>query len=110
MAPFTRELRAYGFRVLAYIDEFLVAPSPFGTTATQGDCTAATPKIEALMSRLGIRRHEKRESVPGRVVSKIWEWWWTRENYASTWYRRRRSKSSRRRRRSFARPYETGGG
>lgn len=60
MSPFTRELRAYGFRVLAYIDDFLVAPSAFGTTATAEDCGAAKGRIEALMSRLGIRRYESK--------------------------------------------------
>lgn len=42
MVPFIRELRVHGFRILAYIDDFLVAPSPFGTTATFEDYAAAT--------------------------------------------------------------------
>lgn len=39
MRTFTQELRTYGFRTLPYIDDYLVAPSPVGTTETKEDYT-----------------------------------------------------------------------
>lgn len=57
VAPFVRKLRECGYRVLSYIDDFLVAPSPHGTVATPADCVRARRRIDALMSALGLVRH-----------------------------------------------------
>lgn len=36
--PFVRELRSYGYCILAYLDDVLVAPSPYGVVATGPHC------------------------------------------------------------------------
>ena len=56
MKPFVGRVRRWGYRVLEYIDDFLVAPS-VGRPATTDDCVEASDKIDALMRVLGIRRH-----------------------------------------------------
>lgn len=57
MAPFVRALRAFGYRVLAYLDDFLLAPTPFGTPSSSRACAAARKRVAALMRSLGLRRH-----------------------------------------------------
>lgn len=55
MALFVKVLRGWGFRVLAYIDDFLMAPSS-GRASTRAYFNRADPLIEGLMAILGIRR------------------------------------------------------
>eukprot|EP00173_Palmaria_palmata_P001790 Plantae.Rhodophyta-Palmaria_palmata.ctg20414.p1 GENE.Plantae.Rhodophyta-Palmaria_palmata.ctg20414~~Plantae.Rhodophyta-Palmaria_palmata.ctg20414.p1 ORF type:complete len:193 (-),score=23.34 Plantae.Rhodophyta-Palmaria_palmata.ctg20414:27-605(-) len=56
MKPFVGKIRKWDYRVLEYIDDFLVAPS-IGRPAKREDCVEASAKIEALMRVLGIGRH-----------------------------------------------------
>lgn len=58
MATFVTELRRRGWRVLAYVDDFLIAPSRAGVPSSREDCREAVGWIERLLRRLGIRRKE----------------------------------------------------
>ena len=72
MAPFVAELRSYGYRVLPYIDDFLIIPSPYGRIAGRKDCRSATKRIEKLMKSLGLRRHpDKGEWEGAQVVDHL---------------------------------------
>ena len=57
MAPFVEELHRWRYRVLAYLDKFRVAPSPYGTTSEPRDCGSAQEHIVELMTQLGLQRH-----------------------------------------------------
>lgn len=57
LRPFVSHLRGAGFRVLAYLDDFLIIPSPSGIRADKGDCRRATKWIEGVMWNLGLTRH-----------------------------------------------------
>jgi Reverse transcriptase (RNA-dependent DNA polymerase) len=58
LAPVVRHLRTVlGYRVLAYIDDFLVAPSGAGTVAKLRDCCRATTAIDKLLRKLGLTKH-----------------------------------------------------
>lgn len=46
-----------GYRVLPYIDDFLVAGSPPGRPATEQDCRRARERLTKLFASLGITRH-----------------------------------------------------
>jgi len=68
MAPFVRELRHMGFRVLAYLDDFLIAPNRHGAVATNRDCRRAACRIDELMTSLGLTRHPSKGEWEGRQV------------------------------------------
>ena len=72
MAPFVQELRHWGYRVLAYLDDFLVAPSPYGTAAGPQDCAAARGHIAELMTQQGLQRHpEKGEWIGATRIEHL---------------------------------------
>lgn len=68
MAPFEAELRSYGYRVLPYIDDFLIIPTPYGVVAGPQDCRQARHRIELLMKTLGLRRHKEKGEWEGAQV------------------------------------------
>lgn len=57
MAVFSKELRKHGMRALAYIEDFLVAPTPPDTVDKKGDCVRARRKIEGLLKAVGLSRN-----------------------------------------------------
>lgn len=72
LVPFVRRLRELGYRVLAYLDDFLVAPSRYGVAASLKDCAAAREEIAGLMKRLGLSRHPmKGEWTGARVIEHL---------------------------------------
>lgn len=50
------KVRSWGYRLLSYIDDFLLAPS-VGRASTSEDCWRATGRIGRLMDELGVERH-----------------------------------------------------
>ena len=38
MAPFVAEMRSYGYRVLPYMDDFPLIPTPYGVKSGPADC------------------------------------------------------------------------
>lgn len=68
MAPFVAEMRSYGYRVLPYMDDFLVIPTPYGVTSAAEDCRRATGRIDRLLVRLGLRRHPRKGEWAGAPV------------------------------------------
>jgi hypothetical protein len=62
MVPMVRNLREK-YRVLAYLDDFLICPVKAGRVASMRDCRKATPVIDKLLSSLGLTRHPTK-----------WEW------------------------------------
>lgn len=71
MSPFSRALRAAGYRVLAYLDDFLIAPTPFGTPSTSRDFERARRKISALMRSLGLKRHPSKGNLEGTTQLEL---------------------------------------
>lgn len=69
IAIFTRMLREQGYRVLAYLDDFLFASSPHGQRSTHADCAAAMKHVDTLMRSLGIRRHPSKGCL--KVVTSL---------------------------------------
>lgn len=65
MAPFVRELMSYGYRVLPYHDEFLIAPAPDGVFSSKDHFHDAKVHIEGLMRQLGIKRQETNVELQG---------------------------------------------
>lgn len=65
MVVFVRELRRVGYRVLSYLDDFLIAPSKWGITSTSEHCQVASRYIDGLLERLGLRRHPEKGSWIG---------------------------------------------
>lgn len=59
LKPFVGKLRRWDYRVLSYIDDFLVAPS-VGRASTTEDCWKASSRIDGLMERLGLKRHQRK--------------------------------------------------
>lgn len=59
MAPFTRELRAYGHRVFNYIDYFLVTPSPMVSVPMSSHCADAHQKIDDLVASGHTKKPQK---------------------------------------------------
>lgn len=76
LVQFMREKLKY--RVLPYIDDFLVAPSPPGRAATKGDCKKAGRVLEVLFERLGLCRHPEKGVWGDRGSWNIWGCGWTR--------------------------------
>lgn len=66
LKQFVRSLREWGYRVLGYIDDVLVAPS-VGRSAIMEDSVDASEKIGALKSRLRLARHQTK-GVLGAVL------------------------------------------
>lgn len=57
LRPFVVYLRnVLGYRVLWYLDDFLVAPRG-GKAATPEDCARASGRLDGVMQRLGLERH-----------------------------------------------------
>jgi hypothetical protein len=54
-----------GYRVLAYLDDFLIAPSPHGTVSEKGGCGVAAKKIDAELTALGLTRHPEKGDWEG---------------------------------------------
>lgn len=65
LRPFVAHLRGAGLRVLAYLDDFLVIPSPAGTQATMVDCQRATRWMGNVMRSLGLTRHPRKGEWQG---------------------------------------------
>jgi Reverse transcriptase (RNA-dependent DNA polymerase) len=66
LSPVVRHLRMelrYG--VLAYIDDFLVAPTCAGRVERPRDCHRATKEIETLLRRLGLTKHASKGEWTG---------------------------------------------
>lgn len=58
MVPFLRVMRQkLRYRVIGYLDDFLVALSRAGAAATRRDFKRARKKIQTLLTQLGLRRH-----------------------------------------------------
>lgn len=58
MRVVVRQIRkVFGYRVLSYIDDFLLALSPSTRTATQRDFNKAQVKVSGLLKRLRVERH-----------------------------------------------------
>jgi Reverse transcriptase (RNA-dependent DNA polymerase) len=56
MMPLATKLRQ-AYRVLAYLDDFLICPAKSGRIASVKDCRRATQTIDKLLSSLGLERH-----------------------------------------------------
>lgn len=52
-------MRAYGYGLLAYIDDFILAPLPYGTVSDATCFPEERRRIKDLMSRLDIEWHPK---------------------------------------------------
>lgn len=55
---FEREICLYGYRVLPWMDDMLLAPSPMGAAETQEDCTMDRVTLDELMRTLGLLRNQ----------------------------------------------------
>lgn len=72
LTPFVTELRRYGYRVLWYLDDFLIVPSPLGSVSTSQDCTVKKRKIPRLLERLGLVRHPTKGEWNGaKIVERL---------------------------------------
>lgn len=58
MAVFSKEMRQWGYRVLNYIVNLLIAPASAETASNIRDCKTATRKVIALLRHIGIRRQQ----------------------------------------------------
>jgi hypothetical protein len=54
-----------GYRVLTYLDDFLIAPTALGVVSTAEDCKVSTKRIDQLLAELGLRRHQEKEGWAG---------------------------------------------
>lgn len=68
MDPFVREVRSYGYRGLPYLDDFLIAPAPYGVVSSKRHCYDAKVRIECLMRQLLIKRQETKGEWEGSKV------------------------------------------
>lgn len=68
MAPFVAEMRSYGYRVLPYMDDFLLIPTPYGVKSGLADCKSARSRVDKLLCRLGLRRHPEKGEWNGSTV------------------------------------------
>jgi hypothetical protein len=59
MVPLITRLRQ-SYRVLAYLDDFLICPAKAGRIASVRDCRRATQTIDKLLPSLGLARHPKK--------------------------------------------------
>ena len=65
MAVFVTELRRKGYRVLSYLDDFLLAPSVAGVVSSPHHCLLASHFVEDLLHRLGLLRHASKGNWVG---------------------------------------------
>lgn len=65
MFPFVPEVKSWGYGILAYVDDFLVSPSPYGTLATLSDCRKVSERIYELLHELDLARNEIKGSWMG---------------------------------------------
>lgn len=65
MFCFTKELGSWGYHLLHYTDQCLIAPFPTGTMETLRDCKDVTRRIDYLLKRIGIRRQEGKGELRG---------------------------------------------
>lgn len=70
MSPFVKELRSYGYRTLAYLDDFLIEPSPYGVISDLSHCEEARERIKNLMDTMGLQRHPDKGEWTGRTESE----------------------------------------
>jgi hypothetical protein len=49
----------FGYRVLSYVDDYLICPST-GRASTKMDCLRASARLDTLLLRYGLTRHPKR--------------------------------------------------
>ena len=56
-AVFTQTLREWGYRVLPYVDDFLILPSPHGVISTRAHCRDASRRVDELLNQLGMSRN-----------------------------------------------------
>lgn len=68
MAIFVGELRRLGYRTLAYLDDFLLAPSSPGVVSTKAHCASAAARVDKLMKSLGLTRHPSKGVWTGATV------------------------------------------
>lgn len=67
MATFHRMIREIVFILLAYLDDFLVAPSPYGVVSDIEAVQKAKFKISALIEDLGLIQNLKKGEWLGRT-------------------------------------------
>lgn len=65
MSAFVKKLRSEGLRVLAYLDDFLVAPSSHGVVSSSEHCKAGRIVIQSIMDELGLKRHQSKGEWQG---------------------------------------------
>lgn len=68
MSPFVARLRSHGYRLLLYIDDFLIIPTSYGIVSRPSDCQKARVDVELLMKSLGLSRNEKKGEWEGSQV------------------------------------------
>ena len=72
MRPVVQHLRALGFRMIAYVDDFGGAPpAEPGAPASAPQATAAYSLVEALFRRLGLRLHPTKGIRHGRTSIRL---------------------------------------
>jgi hypothetical protein len=69
MVPMVRNLRQQ-YRVLAYLDDFLICPVKAERVASMRDCRKATQVIDNLLSSLALTRHPMKGEWVGRTRVK----------------------------------------
>lgn len=68
MAIFVKQLRCLEFRVLAYLDDFLIAPTRAGVVARRWHCVRGRKLIDSLLRRLGLARHPTKGEWEGATT------------------------------------------
>lgn len=72
MRPVAAHIRAEGFRMLAYVDDFGGAPpSPAGLPATREQAVAAYKMVERLFGELGLRIHPTKGVCDGPTQARL---------------------------------------
>lgn len=60
ISSFVCPLRGIGMRVVSYLDDIIIQPSPCGTNYSVSDCHTAVKQICALIKDLRLKRHESK--------------------------------------------------
>lgn len=68
MDPFVRALRGYVYPLLAYLDDFLIVPSPHVVVASTLHLKEGTEKVEGLLSNLGLTRNPHKGEWDGNSL------------------------------------------
>lgn len=68
MAPFLAKLRSYGYRVLPYMDDFLIIQFPYSVVAGLTECATASARIDKLMNGLDLKHHSEKGEWKGSTV------------------------------------------